>query len=275
MEAMTAYRASVKPKSKSKSKSTEQIEVETERIETITRELHRFSRWCGPDRELSSLSPALIGEYTERVSGGAGTDPQAVERLQVLRGFLSYAWKKQMLPEKLAQSVIVPKRKARQRARGDAAERVELTQQGHARLKKQLDDLKAERGPLAAQIQRAAADKDVRENAPLEAAREQLGLVESRIREIEASLRAAVVVDSSSGSSSVVRIGSRVSVRDLGTGRESVYTLVDRTESNPLEGKISDISPIGKMIVRKSLGDKIEVETPRGTTRYEIIEVSG
>ena len=98
--------------------------------------------------------------------------------------------------------------------------------------------------------------------------------MESRIRAIEASLRAAVVIDPAGAQSDTVRIGSVFSLKDLGTGREAVYTLVDRTEANPLEGKISDVSPIGKMVVKRNKGDEIEVETPRGTTRYLIIEVS-
>ena len=260
MEAMTAYRASIRSGD----------------LEVITRELHRFSLWCGPERELTALSPALISEYAEQV-GGTGTAPQAAGRLQALRGFLSYARKKRMVPENLAQHVRIPKRKAGARPRpddSDASERVELTPEGHTRLTNQLKELQSERAPLAAQIRRAAADKDVRENAPLEAAREQLGLVESRIRAIEASLRAAVVIDPSAAESDSVRIGCVFSLKDLDTGREAVYTLVDRTEANPLEGKISDVSPIGKMVVRRSQGDEIEVETPRGTTRYLISEVS-
>ncbi len=260
MEAMTVYRASIRAGD----------------LEVITRELHRFSLWCGPDRELTALSPALISEYAEQV-GGTGTTPLAASRLQALRGFLSYARKKRMVPENLAQHVRIPKRKAGSRARSDngkGSDRVELTPEGHARLTNQLEGLQAERAPLAAQIRRAAADKDVRENAPLEAAREQLGLVESRIRGIEASLRAAVVIQPDASVSDTVRIGSVVSLKDLETGREMVYTLVDRTEANPSEGRISDVSPIGKMAVRKTRGDEIEVETPRGKTRYLITEVS-
>ena len=220
MEAMTVYRASIRSGD----------------LEVITRELHRFSLWCGPERELTALSPALISEYAEQV-GGTGTAPQAASRLQALRGFLSYARKKRMVPENLAQHVRIPKRKAGARIRsddGDGSDRVELTPEGHARLTNQLGDLQAERSPLATQIRRAAADKDVRENAPLEAAREQLGLVESRIRGIEASLRAAVVIEPDASASDTVRIGSVVSLKDLETGRQAVYTLVDRTEANPL-----------------------------------------
>ena len=259
MQALTLYRGSINS---------------GDQLEAITKELHRFSQWCGSDRELTALSPVLISEYAEQI-GGSGTAPQAAGRLQAVRGFLSYARKKRMISENLAQHVRIPKRKAGARVPvNDSAGRIELTPEGHARLVKQLAGLKSERAPIATQIRRAAADKDVRENAPLEAAREQLGLVESRIRTIEASLNAAVVIDPSAGAAGVVRIGSRVSVKDLESGRKAVYTLVDRTEANPLEGKISDVSPIGKVIVKKSQGEEIEVETPRGKIRYLITEVS-
>ena len=105
MEAMTAYRASIRSGD----------------LEVITRELHRFSVWCGPERELAALSPPLISEYAEQV-GGTGTAPQAAERLQALRGFLSYARKKRMVPENLAQHVRIPKRKAGTRPRPDDAD---------------------------------------------------------------------------------------------------------------------------------------------------------
>lgn len=242
--------------------------------ESITRELHRFSQWCGAKRDLTELSPVLISEYAEQV-GGNGTAPQAAQRLQAIRGFLSYARKKRMIAENLTQHVRIPKRKVGARVQvSDVPEQVQLTPTGHARLIKQLEELKSERTPLAAQIQKAAADKDVRENAPLEAAREQLGLVESRIRNLESSLNAAVVIDPVDSASGVIRLGSRVTVKDLVSGRENVYTVVDRTEGNPLDGKISDVSPIGKELIRKKQGQEVEVQTPRGETRYLITKVS-
>ena len=246
MDAMTLYRDSINS---------------GDGYESITRELHRFSQWCGSERELAELSPILISEYAEQI-GGNGTAPQAAQRLQAVRGFLSYARKKHMIGENLTQHVRIPKRKAGARVKmGDVPEQVQLTPDGHARLGKQLEELKSERAPLAAQIQKDAADKDVKENAPLEAAREQLGLVESRIRNLEASLNAAVVIDPSNSASGVVRLGSRVTVKDLSSDREAVYTVVDRTEGNPLEGKISDVSPIGKVLIRKKQGQEVTEST--------------
>ena len=124
---------------------------------------------------------------------------------------------------------------------------VELTADGHAQLHAELEKLKAQRGPLAVQIRKAAADKDVRENVPLEAAREQLGHVESRIRSIEGTLEYAVIIGSTPpDSAQIVKLGARVFVKDLVTGRENSYTLVDRSEAQPTQGKISDRFALGQ-----------------------------
>ena len=69
------------------------------------------------------------------------------------------------------------------------------------------------------------------------------------------------------------KIGTQVSVKDLGTGRKSTFTLVDRAEANPLEGKISDISPLGKVLLGRSVGQEVEAETPRGKALYRILKV--
>lgn len=243
--------------------------------QSVHRELTKFIQWCGPTRSLTEISPSEIGDYAEQV-GGTGTTPLATERLQVVRGFLSYARKHGLVEINLAQHVRI--RKTKNRVLGAAKTGVEaigLTAEGHFQLTTQLESLKSERQPLALQIQKAAADKDVRENAPLEAAREQLGLVEGRIREIEDTLKKAVVVDTSKRKKSkIVDIGTKVSIKDRETGRQSSYTLVGRTESNPLEGRISDVSPLGKALVGKTVGDEIDVETPRGVIGYNVTRVS-
>ena len=88
----------------------------------------------------------------------------------------------------------------------------------------QLAELKGQRAPLALEIQKAAADKDVRENSPLEAAREQLGQVEARIREIESTLIKAVVIDASGKSKSLtVQRGTAVWVQDVKSGKKFKY----------------------------------------------------
>ena len=231
-------------------------------LQTVQRDLNRFVQWCGPDRRLTELKPPEIGEYAEQV----GVVGNAAERLQIVKSFLSYARKRKLIDGNLAQHVRVRKsRSSSRRAQTSvSAEPVELTREGLVRLQDELEKLKAERAPLAAQIRRAAADKDVRENVPLEAAREQLGHTESRIRTIEGTLTAAVVIDSSGAASKRVQLGARVSVRDVDSRRETTYTLVSATEANPLEGRISDASPLGRALLKRYVGDQVEVDTPAG-----------
>jgi transcription elongation factor GreA len=245
--------------------------------DTSHRELFRFVQWCGSERVLNEINPSEIGEYADSV-GGSGTTPLAAERLQVIRGFLSYARKKGMIDKNLSQHVRIRKSRTRSASSNrtqSSQATVQLTAEGHAQLVQQLEKLKSERAPLAQQIQKAAADKDVRENAPLEAAREQLGHVESRIRDLETQLKDAVILDPSQlAASRIVKLGVKVSVKDVNTGRETSYVIVNRSESNPLESKISDVSPMGLALIGKAVGQEIAVESPRGTVRYMVTKIA-
>ena len=239
------------------------------------KELQRFVSWCGPNRIISDMSPSLIGDYADKVAG-TGTTPQAAERLQVVRKFLSFARKKGFIEVNLAQHVRIRRARTRQ-LRGTVKEvtHIQLTADGHTQLVRELEGLKSQRGPLAIEIQRAAADKDVRENAPLEAAREELGRVESRIRDIEITLNNAVVIDASDPSRSLtVKLGTIVSVQDTSSGRKSQYTVVSASEANPLDYKISDVSPIGKALLGRAAGHEVDADTPRGTMTYKILRIT-
>ncbi len=240
------------------------------------KQLLRFVSWCGADRAIADIRPSEIGEYGERTVGTGG-GAQIVERLQEVKKFLSFAKKKGLIQQNLSQHLRIRKSKARVLASASSSQQntVELTHEGHVGLVNELDRLKAERVPIASEIRRAAADKDVRENVPLEAAREQLGHVESRIRQIESTLLEAVVVNPARrGENQTVRLGAHVLLKDLDSGRETKYTLVGASEAKPLEGKISDVSPVGKAMLRRSAGHEIEVNTPRGKLRYRIVRVS-
>lgn len=243
--------------------------------EELHRELYKFVNWCGPDRAFAEISAPEVGEYADQVAG-TGTTPQAAERLRFIRGFLSFAKKKGLVEKNLAQHVRI--RKARTRAGagsgGDTPESAALTPAGHRELVAQGEKLRKERTAVAMEIQRAAADKDVRENAPLEAAREESGRIDARLRQIEETLRSAVIIDSTGRKGKAVGLGCRVVVNDLGAGRKTAYMLVHRSEAKPLEGRISDISPLGKALMGHSVGQEIAVDTPRGKTRYRIVEVT-
>jgi transcription elongation factor GreA len=243
--------------------------------EDLHRELHKFVNWCGPDRAFAEISPPEVGDYADQVAG-TGTTPQAAERLQIIRGFLSYARKKGLLERNLAQHVRIRKARVKAGARGagDAPETAELTKAGHAELVAQGEKLRIERAAIAMEIQRAAADKDVRENAPLEAAREESGRIDARLRQIEETLKSAVIIDASKRRGKAVSLGCRVVVNEVDVGRKTSYTLVHPSEAKPLESRISDISPLGKALMGRSVGQEIVVQSPRGKTRYKIVEVT-
>ena len=243
--------------------------------DSVQRELHRFVKWCGPDRDLTGIAPSFIGDYADSVAG-TGTTPQASERLQVVRKFLTYAKKKGIIEINLAQHVRIRKSRTKKGGGQGVAlkDRIQLTFDGHAQLVVQLDELKSQRAPMAKEIQKAAADKDVRENAPLEAAREQLGQLESRILEIERTLSKVVIIDADGVVSKMVRLGTVVWLQESDTGRKSRYTVVSASEANPMDSKISDVSPLGKALLGQRADQIVVAETPRGSMRYKILQIS-
>ena len=237
-------------------------------------ELGRFAQYYGADRVLKEINPSEVGSYSESISEG-GAVPQAAEKLQVIRGFLSYMKKSGHLEVNLAQHVRIKKNRVRNNKPADIQEVIELTPAGHKQLNAELESLKNERVGLAEEIHKAAQDKDVRENAPLEAAREQQGHVEARIRDIELKLRNAVVIDPKKRRKDArVRIGAKVTLKDLTSGKEQGYTVVSVSEANPLENKISNVSPVGKAVMKRVAGQQIEVDTPLGKQSFLIVRVS-
>jgi transcription elongation factor GreA len=117
-----------------------------------------------------------------------------------------------------------------------------------------------------------ATDKDFRENAPLQAAREERGHLEGRIRELERALKSVNIVGENRNVSLQITIGDSVVLRDP-AGEELRYTLVGPREVDPSKGKISTVSPIGKAIIGRRQGEVVEVTTPAGKVRYQIRQV--
>ena len=240
------------------------------------KELQRFVSWCRHDRVMADISPSVIGAYADSVAG-SGTNPQAAERLQAVRKFLSFARKEDIIAINLAQHVRIRRARTRGAAGGVVQEepQVHLTAEGKAQLTAELDNLKAQLEPLREAVTKAAADKDVRENAPLEAAREEQGRVQSRIREIELTLDNSVVIDASDPTrSQIVKLGTVVSVEDVKSGRKSSYTVVSASEANPLDLKISDVSPLGKELLGKAAGTEVYAQVSGRTMTYKILSIS-
>jgi transcription elongation factor GreA len=148
-----------------------------------------------------------------------------------------------------------------------------LTRQGYAELESEIAALKGKRSQAIEEMRKAAADKDFRENAPLEAAREQRGHLEGRIKELEETLKCAVVIEDKQNVTARAGLGASVVLCDLTSGDEVTYTIVSPTEVDPAKGRISSVSPIGKVVVGKAENDIVEVTVPAGKLRYQIKQI--
>lgn len=146
----------------------------------------------------------------------------------------------------------------------------QITQSGKEELEAELLRLKGQRGEIADKIAEARGFGDLSENAEYDAAREEQGLLETRIAEIEEILQYASIIQSSGAS--VVELGSTVELRS--DAKTVVYTVVGPVEANPLEGKISNESPIGQALLGKAVGDEVVISTPKVTTTYVVGAIS-
>ena len=154
-----------------------------------------------------------------------------------------------------------------------SAESIPLTAQGYAELQAELETLKSQRPHISEEIYRAAADKDFRENAPLEAAREAQGQLEGRIRGLESILGIATVSEKEIADIHQLALGNTVVLQDLITNEELCYKLVSPSEVNLAKGKISTASPTGKALLGQKEGEIIEVVAPAGVWRYRIARI--
>jgi transcription elongation factor greA len=129
-----------------------------------------------------------------------------------------------------------------------------------------LAELKSRRGEIAEKIAEARSFGDLSENAEYDAAREEQGLLETRVIEIEDILQHASIIKSADAT--VVGLGSAVELKN--SDRTVTYTVVGPVEADPMEGKISDESPIGQALMGKKVGDEVTISTPKGEIVYTI-----
>ena len=152
---------------------------------------------------------------------------------------------------------------------------VPITRKGYEALKNELAVLKSVERPKAIMaIAEARAHGDLSENAEYHAAKEKQSFNEGRIKELEAVIGAADIIDPAQFSGhTTVRFGARVVIADENTDEEKTLQIVGEYESNADEGRISITSPIARALIGKSEGDSVTVHTPRGKMGYEIVEV--
>ena len=236
-------------------------------------ELNKFVRWYGEDRLISELKIPEISDYSEQLVPST-SEPQ--DKSHPVKAFLTYAYKKGLVKSNLAAHFKTKKAttsKYTSSAKSQAAKTISLTAEGYASLEEELEALKKERPLIVTELRKAAADKDFRENAPLEAMREYQGKIEARIKELESTIKMAQVMDVKREVSRRISLGDTVILRDLVSGEQLNYKLVDAREANPSSGKISIVSPIGQALMGHVKGEEIEVVAPAGTMPYKIEDI--
>lgn len=152
--------------------------------------------------------------------------------------------------------------------------KVPMTPRGYAKLRKELQRFKAQRPEIARAIEVARGHGDLSENADYDAAKQHSGMVEAKIRDLEAKLSNAQVIDPrATPNPSRVVFGASVRIEDLDSGEAKVLTLVGMDESDVDRGWISFESPIAKGLIGKEAGDTARIKLPGGEKEYEIMEI--
>ncbi len=149
-----------------------------------------------------------------------------------------------------------------------------LTEEGLEKLKKELYELKTvKRKEIAEKISNAVAFGEIAENAEYRAAKNEQAFIEGRILTLEKIIENCEIIDKSKNDNTYVSPGSEVVVEDLKKKEKITYILVDYIESDPGSGKISIVSPIGKALLGKKVGDKVNIRVPAGNLHYKILEI--
>jgi transcription elongation factor GreA len=150
-----------------------------------------------------------------------------------------------------------------------------MTEEGLAKLKKELDHLiKVERPSISQQIADARDKGDLSENAEYDAAKEAQGMLEMRIARMEEMLANARIIDESKINTSTVQILNKVKIKNTKTNSLVEYMLVSEAEADIKNGKISVSTPIAKGLLGKKVGDVVEIRVPSGVMSFEIVEIS-
>ena len=150
-----------------------------------------------------------------------------------------------------------------------------MTESGYQKMKEELDRMRnVERPGIAAQIAEARDKGDLSENAEYDAAREAQAMLEMRINKLETDLSKARIIDESQINAKSVQILSKVTLKNLVTGKSVEYTLVSESEADLREGKLSIGTPIAKAILGKKRGDKVKVSVPAGELEFEIENIA-
>ncbi len=151
-----------------------------------------------------------------------------------------------------------------------------VTREGLEKLQEELTHLtEVRRKEVADRIRQAREFGDISENSEYDDAKTEQGLLERRISEVQRRVRNAKVVDPADTEQGSVDVGTVVTLRRVGKGKgeERTFKIVGANESDPTDGKLSHASPVGRAVLKRRVGEKVTVATPRGSTEYEIVNV--
>jgi transcription elongation factor GreA len=245
--------------------------AENQRVE-YQQEVLKFVRWFGSERTVAGLTAREVSNYAERLSQ---MDSDAATKIIPIKAFLAYIRKEKWNLVNLAAGIKIKKVKTRNTGPSQKVNRepVPLTKAKFDELTVELTNLRAKRLEVIADIQRAAADKDFRENAPYHAAREQKGQIEGRIMELDEMLACAVITEENKKKTQMVCVGDKIVLEAIESGQELSYTIVNPKEVAPSKGMISTISPIGRAVLGKSEGEIVVVVVPIGKLQYRIRQI--
>lgn len=150
-----------------------------------------------------------------------------------------------------------------------------LTPEGLKKLEDELEELKSvKRREIASRIKQAIEFGDISENSEYEEAKNEQAFIEGRIATLEKMLRNARVIDDLDIDIGIVSIGSKVRVKDIDTGDEFEYVIVGSAEADPARFKISNESPIGRSLLGKTVGDRVDVRIPAGLLHFEVLGIN-
>ncbi len=246
----------------------EERQVQLQELNKFVRDFDQF--------DIARLTAEIVEKYQEGQER-SGADSR---RLEPIKSFLAFAHKHGFTDINYGKFIRIRRANGRGSARGGSAERVEkpqhelLTAEGFKRLQEELDTLiNVKRPEIARDLFEARIDKDFRENAPFDAAKQHQAEVEARIRQLQAILARAEIIDEGRRIADRIVLGVRVTIRDIVEDDVIEYTLVSPNEANPREGRISVASPVGRAVMDRRQGDEIEVDAPAGKVRYRIESV--
>jgi transcription elongation factor GreA len=154
-------------------------------------------------------------------------------------------------------------------------DRIPMTRAGYDKLKAELDRLRnVEMIEVTKRVATARELGDLSENAEYHAAREDQGMLQARVNDLSDRLARAVIIDPSNLPKDTIVFGSKVRVMDLDIDEEETYELVGPGQENPDKGRILSTSPIGQGLLGRKKGDTVEIQVPRGTIRFKVLEIS-